>query len=643
MPEGGRERTGVTARVRPPTRERRGARGVLQQLRPYLIGASVLPIVATLYWGKAVLIPVALAAILTFLLSPVVGLLERIGLGRIRFGRVVAVILVVVLVFSVVGGIGWVIAQQIVTLGQELPQYKGNLKQKIADFRGAGRGGGLEKIQSAAKEVMGELQKEDTPQKTASKPVPVVVQSPPTWLWQVPSLLEGLATTGLVMVLVIFMLIERQDMRNRLIRLIGHRRIAVTTKALDEAGERMSRYILMQTIINVTYGAAIGVGLFLIGVPYAALWGFLAFAVRFIPYIGPFIGAAAPIALSLAVFTGWQRPLLTIGLFVAVELLSNMVMEPLLYGQTAGVSQVALLVAIAFWTWLWGPIGLLLATPLTVCVVVLGKYVPALGFITVLVGDEPVLERDVRYYQRLLARDPVEASNIVDAYFEEHPADQVYDSVLVPALSHTKRDREHERVTEDDAQFVYQATREIVDDVAARRLLQESTAPERDADSEVGKGSKVRRTSDDAVRVLGCPAQDEADELALAMFCQVLDPLKCAIEASSAHRLSSEVVSLVAEKNPAVLCIAALAPEGLAQTRYLCKRLRTRFPTLQILVGRWGAGEEIEDDRPLLLAAGADAVGTTLLESRNQLLERISLVSLEAAPRDGGDRAFAVG
>jgi predicted PurR-regulated permease PerM len=318
--EGSTERTGLTTSVGPPTPELRGVRGVLQQLRPYLVGASVFPIVAALYWGQAVLIPVGLAVLLTFLLNPVVSLLERVGFGRIRFGRIVAAILVVVLVFSVLSAIGWVIAQQVIALGHELPQYRGNLKQKIVDFRGAGRGGGLEKIQSTAKEVMGELQKQGKPPKDADKPVPVVVQSGPTGLWQTPRLLEGLATAGLVIVLVIFMLIEQQDMRNRLIRLIGHGRLAVTTKALDEAGERLSRYLLMQTVINGTYGAAVGVGLFFIGVPYAVLWGFLAFAVRFIPYVGPFIGAAAPIALSLAVFTGWQRPLLTIALFIVVEL-----------------------------------------------------------------------------------------------------------------------------------------------------------------------------------------------------------------------------------------------------------------------------------------------------------------------------------
>jgi hypothetical protein len=237
--------------------------------------------------------------------------------------------------------------------------------------------------------------------------------------------------------------------------------------------------------------------------------------------------------------------------------------------------------------------------------------------------------------------DPVEASDIVDAYLKDHSAEHVYDSILVPALSHTKRDREHGRVTEDDAQFVYQATREIVDDLAARRL-EESSRSNRDADSEVGDGSTVGGTGD-AIRVLGCPARDEADELALTMFYQLLDPLKCTIAVSSAHRLSSEVVSLVAEKNLAVLCIAALPPEGLTQTRYLCKRLRARYPALKILVGRWGAGEEIEEDRPPLLAAGADAVGTTLLESRKQLLERILLVSPEAATGYAGDRADLLG
>ncbi len=577
---------------------------VLRQLRPFLIGSAALPIVAALYWGQGLFIPIALAGLFTFVLSPLVGALERAGLGRMPAGRPIAVIVVVGLVFSALGGTGWVISQQVMTLASDLPQYRGNIMRKIGDIRGQGEG--LAEVQSTAKEVMGELQKDASPKKGEAKPLPVVVKEP-AGIWQLPRIFEALGTAGLVIVLLIFMLIERHEVRNRFIRLLGHGRLAKVTKALDEAGNRITRYLIMQTLVNVMYGSAIGIGLFFIGVPYAVLWGFLAFVLRFIPYVGPLAAAAGPIALSLAVFNGWQRPLVTVAIFVAVELVTYMALEPFLYGQTAGVSQVALLVAVAFWTWLWGPMGLILGTPLTVCLVVLGKHVPSLGFITILMGDEPALPSDVSYYQRLLAKDSAEGGEIVDAYLADHTLEEACDEVLIPALARAKRDREVDRLSEEEARAIYRAARETVEEIAARRPPS-AAAPE------------------SAPHVLGCAATDEADETALAMLDRVLSPAECALEPSSAHALSAEIVSLAAERKPAVLFIAALPPNGLAQTRHLCKRLRARLPSIKILVGRWGDTDLSASDREGLLAAGADAVGTTLRESRGQLLEQLSLV-----------------
>ncbi len=598
-----------------PTTHAPDVRAMMRRLRPYFIGAAVLPVVAALYWAKGVLIPIALAGLFTFMLSPVVGALERAGLGRVRGGRVMAVILVVGLVFSVLGGTGWVIAQQVIALGSELPQYRGNLMRKTAELRGAGRHGVLAEVQTTAKEVMGELQKEQSA-KGEAKPLPVVVKTEPGGIWQLPRILEALGSAGFVIVLVIFMMLERHEIRNRFIRLIGDGRLANVTRALDDAGDRITRYLIMQTMINATYGAALGVGLFFIGIPYALLWGFLAFVLRFIPYVGPLLAAIGPIALSLAVFDGWPRPLVTIALLFAVELLTYMVMEPTLYGQTTGVSQVALLVALAFWTWLWGPIGLVLGTPLTVCMVVLGKHVPALEFITVLMADEPALPIDVTYYQRLLARDPAEGSDIVDAYLVEHPLEQIYDDILIRALSYTRRDREAHRLSDEEARAIYEAERETIEALAARRSP--STSEREDA--------ATVRVDESVPSVLGCAARDEADEVGLLMLRQVLSPAECTMELSSAHALSGEIVSLVAEKKPPVLFIAALPPEGLVHTRLLCKRVRTRFPGVKILVGRWGDTNLSVSDREQLLAAGADAVGTTLLQSRGQLLERLSLL-----------------
>ena len=586
-------------------------RSFLRHVRPFLMGATVLPVIAALYWGQGVLIPVALASLLTFLLSPLVSGLERLGLARFRAGRAIAVALVVALVFSALGATTWIIAQQVLALGSELPNYRGNLMRKITDLRVAGRSGGLAAAQSTAKQVLGELQKGEVP-KGESKPVPVVVRSD-VGIWQLPKILEFLGGSAFLLVLVVFMLIEQHEIRNRFIRLIGHGRLASATRALDEAADRISRYLVAQTIVNAAYGTALGLGLYFIGLPYAMMWGFLAFSLRFIPYLGPPMAAVGPVVLSLAIFSDWQRPLITVGLFLAVELITYIGLEPLMYGHSIGVSQVALLVALAFWTWLWGPIGLALGTPLTVCLVVLGKHVPALGFISVMMTDEPALPVDVSYYQRLLARDSTEGAEILDGYLADHSLEQAYDEVLVRALSRAKRDRDAQRVSDEEVHSVYEAGRETVEKLSARRH------------EDLEEGDTIESTSvEEAPLVLGCPAADEGDEVALLMFGRLLRSADCTLEIVPASALSGEIVSLVGERKPTVVVIGAVAPEGLAQARYLCKRLRARFPDLKVIVGRWGemAGE---GDRASLLEAGADAVASTLVQSRDQLLERVHL------------------
>src|SRR6266496_12133 len=309
---------------------------------------NVVLIIASLYWAQTILIPIALSIMLTFLLSPVAGALERIGLKRLP-----SVLLIVVLTFSLLATIGWVVSIEFTSLGNELPKYTGNIRQKISDVRGAGKGGALENVQKAIDQVKEEIQKKQEPSEKPSKdkeiPRPVVVEAKESSrFWPVPlastAMLEPLAAVGLVIVLVIFMLIQREDLRNRLIRLVGYGRLTFTTRALEEAGQRISHNLLMQTIINSSFGVAVGFALYLTGVPYAVLWGFFATVLRFIPYVGPFAAAIMPSALSLAVFEGWLWPILVVGIFVALELICNMVLEPLLYAESAGVSEVGLLV-----------------------------------------------------------------------------------------------------------------------------------------------------------------------------------------------------------------------------------------------------------------------------------------------------------
>jgi predicted PurR-regulated permease PerM len=566
-------------------------------------------VVAGLYWLQAVLIPLALAVLLTFLLSPVVGTLQRRGLGRVP-----SVLVTVLLALSILGAVGWTLTRQLVTLADELPRYSLNIHQRIADLRGASQGGSMEKVQKAVEDVVGELQKTGKGGAPSPKPLAVVLE-PPSILAHLPTLLQALASAGVVTVLMIFMLLERRELRDRVILLIGYRRMTATTKALDEAGGRISRYLLVQSLINGSFGVAVGLGLFLIGVPYAVTWGCLAAALRFIPYLGAFVALLLPLAVSLAVFPGWLQPALVVGLILVLELITGWVMEPWLYGQSAGVSPVALLIALTFWTWLWGPVGLLMATPLTVCLIVLGKHLPALRGIVVLMGDRPVIEAKARYYQRLLARDQDEAIDIVEAYVNTDGPESVYDAVLLPALYYAKQDRDRGLLSEGDTEFVGQATREILDVLAHDAL----------ASSERDNGDRsVRDPGETPVRILGCPARDEADAVALEMVRHLLDPARYRIEVSGTGMLTAEVVARVDLDRPGLLCIGAVAPGGLSQTRHLCKRLRSQYPELTIVVGRWGLHDEKDTDREHLLAAGADYVETTVLDTQ-RALARVAL------------------
>ena len=570
--------------------------------------AAVL-VLACIYWAQAVLIPVAMAVLITFLLTPPVVLLQRWGRSRI-----LSVIVVVILALGVVGGVGTVLVMQVMSLGEELPQYRHNIRQKIADVRLLSRDTGLQRAQETVKRAATEAERQVERQAPAAaetktppqKPTPVIVQQDRSQrVLNVPAALspwlEPLSRAGLVVLLVPFMLLAREELRNRLIRLIGFRRLAVTTRAMDEAGARVTRYLLSQSAVNASFGTLVALGLFLIGVPYALLFGFLAGALRFVPYVGIWIGAGLPVAISMAVFPGWTKALLVIGLFAGLELFTSGVLEVLLYARSAGVSEVGLLIALAFWTWAWGPIGLLLGTPLTVCLVVIAKYVPELEFFWVLMGDEPVVSTEIAVYQRLLAEDEDEASDIVERHVAAKPGDAVYDDVLLPSLTLAAHDHARGGIGADEQRFVVHAIRDIAADVI----------PPRD--------DAVARP----VRVVGVPARSEADETALAMLGYLLAPAGVDLKILATELLSAEVVLDAREGRAAVVVVGALPPGGLTQARYLVKRLRAALPDVKIVVGRWGLRDDVEATREALEVAGADAVASSLLETREVVLRLV--------------------
>lgn len=582
-------------------------------LVPWLRFAGVVLVVAVLYWAQAVLVPVALALLITFVLTPPVMFLQR------WIGRVTAVLVVVALVFTVLGLASWGVATQMANLANELPRYRTTIREKIADVRKVSRGGSVEQVEQTVKEIQKQIDSSDTPAGNASQPV--IVQSQrvtsltdfPSWLGPA---LGPLSTGAFVIALVIFMLLEREELRGRVIGLVGHGNMAVTTRAFDEAGSRVSRQLLMQTVVNILYGVQIGLGLWWIGTPYPLLWAAIGAALRFVPYLGPLGAAAGPIFISFAALPGWTRPLYAVGLLVVVEIITNLVLETVLYAGAAGVSQVALLVAVATWTWLWGSMGLLLATPLTVCLVVLGKHVPGLDFVSTLMADSPALSPPASYYQRLLAHDQSEAAELVRKHLSSQPADTIFDALMLPALNYAERDRVEERLSDEEERSLGEQTRELLDDVPAfQRAAALASSPDVDAEEAASEPAAPVVP----VEVLAYPANGQGDEIALEMLAQLLDADAIRLDMTSARLLASEIIELARARDARLVCIADLPPSSPSKTRYLVKKLHDALPDARILVGRWAPPELADEDRTSLVDAGATHVATTLIETRDQL------------------------
>lgn len=577
-------------------------------VKPWATFAGCVLVVVVLYWAQAVLVPIALAILLTFVLTPPVKWLER-GIGRVP-----AVLLAVALVFTAFGLVGWGLTRQMDHLAQDLPRYRANILAKIADVRAAGKGGTVEKLQETIEGIQTDLGQTGQPMGTISRPVVVAseqVAGFSGFAWISP-LVGPLGTTGLVLAMVIFMLLERRDLRNRLIGLFGLGQLAITTKAFDEAGTRVSRQLLMQSLVNLIYGLVAGLGLYILGVPYPLLWASLGAVLRFIPYVGPVLGAGAPILVSLAALEGWASSLWVMGLFVVLELFTNLVLETVLYAGAAGISQVALLVSVAFWTWLWGPLGLLMATPLTVCAVVLGRHVPAFAFVGTLMTDAPALAPEYGYYQRLLAGDQSEAADLIDRHISTESPRSVYDALLLPAINYAERDRLELRLSPQEEAAILEATRELLLHAAESIRSLHPEAPALLDDPAAG-GPR------DPLRVLGYAINGTADELALAMLAHLLDDLPIAIETTGARMQAAELVALVRERGVSVVCLADLPPSPPSKTRYLVKRLRAALPELHILAGRWGPPALTDESTRALRDAGASLVASTLIETRTYL------------------------
>jgi len=598
-------------------------------------------VIAALYFGRVMLVPLALAVLFTFVLAPLVSALERI-----RFPRFFAVFLVVGIAVTGIGVMGWTVGNQLIDVTNQLPSYKTNIKEKIDAIHNP-KNRRLDKAANAMKELGKEIADyPPTPTEAApflknsgsgkttaqqqTKAVPVQVFQPASNpLESLNSIITPLGSAVIVLVLTIFMLAGREDLRNRLIGLVGHGHLNLMTQALDDAGSRVSRYLLLQLVINACFGAVIGLGLYFIGIPNSMLWGVVAALLRFLPYVGSPLSAVLPILLSLAIFPTWTGPVATIGLYIIVEMLVGNFLEPLIYGAHTGISSFAILFAAIFWTLIWGPIGLLLSTPLTVCLVVLGRHVPALSFLNIMLGDQPVLPPEAHYYQRLLASDQAEAKEVLENYLKTNPLEDLYDSVLIPALALAEQDRHHDDLDEITEQFICKSTKELIDELGDKSK-EPATAEVQRAQLDLAALSAPKlqvKPPRHVTNVVCIPARDEADEIVGIMLTQLLERAGYQAQALSIGT-TAEMLAQLKEVTPDIVCISALPPFALLHARDLYKRVRANVPNAKIIVGLWKfSGDPIKAAARFNII-GDDKLAITLAQTVLQIgvFQQIDLV-----------------
>jgi predicted PurR-regulated permease PerM len=565
-------------------------------------------VTAVLYLAREVLIPLALAALFTLLLAPAVRRLESW-----RLNRVAATLVVMALALAIVGGVGWVTGNQFLSLLGKLPEYREHIVKKLQALRSPPKQGPIGKAAEAIRQIEKETEPAESRGK-AEQPKPPAQSALPTSPVEIVTklgipLLALLATTIAVIAFTILMLLQRDDLRDRVIRLAGSGKLHTTTQAMQDAAQRVSRYLMMQMVVNASFGIPLGIALHFIGIPQAALWGLLATVLRFVPYIGSWIAGSMPLMLAFAISDGWDLVLWTLGTIVIMETLVAYALEPWLYGHSTGLSPLAVVGAVVFWSWLWGPIGLVLATPLTVCVAVIGRHVPQFGFLNVMLGVEPVLPPDTRFYQRLLALEHDEALDVAQRHAKEHGITAAREEVLIPALALAKRDRHRDELSDRRERFVYDATISVLDE-----LEEGEPAPVEEAEGRLDLSI--------------IPAHDEPDYITGLVLARELagHHFNAAVQPHSL--LAAEAIERAGRDCDAAVCISAVPPSGTAHASYLCKRLRRTFPKMRIVVAHWTREEGAARSLQRLKDAGADEVVTRLSDAVNKIRELIVPIAL---------------
>ena len=624
---------------------------------------GIVAVVAALYFGRDVLLPLAVAVLLTFALAPVVASLRKLHVPRIA-----AVITVVIAAFAAIILFGAVVASQLSSLAQNLPLYQYNIEAKVQTIRDANVGEGLfERVSGLLERLGREIETIDESDGAAADegngetmpPLPVRVIEPaaqPLQMLQslVGPLIEPLATGGIIVVVVIFMLMKREDLRDRFIRLVGAGDLHRTTAAIQDAGRRVGQYLLMQLVVNVTYAIPVGIGLWLIGVPNAPLWALLALVLRFVPYIGPVIATIFPLALALAVDPGWTTLVWTAALFIVLELISNNVVEPWLYGSRTGLSALAIIVSAIFWTWLWGPLGLLLSTPLTVCLVVLGRHVPQFEFLDVLLGNEPVLEPHQQLYQRLLAGDPDEATDRAETFLEDQPLAAFYATVAIPALALGESDRSRGVLTDERRRRIAECAADLVDNLEDYAVVEAEDVPEPAAAAAGDATETVEGApADTSVRMPGAGmtvvcagGRGELDDAAALMLGQVLAGQGTTVRPLDHRALQG--ARLGGQDLDGVDCIVIgfLNASSETHARYMVRRLKRVRRGLRVGVVFWSTTDDTLEDVKRSTAIGCDFVAHSLAGAVGGALAKEPVLSPYPSPAGaaaGGSRPAMAG
>jgi predicted PurR-regulated permease PerM len=579
-----------------------------------MVGAFVL---AILYFAREILVPIALAVLFSFVLAPLVRMLQRL-----KVPRALAVMGAVGTAFLITFSLATMVMVEVNQLASDLPRYETTLNEKVRNLRDAvGRAGLLTNASNLLKDLDRELKAKDQTEAPSPKsplpddakgrtPIPVEVHQPDpaaseTLVAVLGPLVAPFTTTGIVVIFLIFFLFQREDLRNRFIRLAGADDLERTPAALDDAGRRLGTLFLTQLILNATFGTVIGLGLAAIGVPSAPLWGLLAMILRFIPYIGAILAAGLPIALAAAVGSDWSMALWTIALFAVVEPVTGQVVEPLVCGRTAGLSPVAVVVAASFWTWLWGPLGLLLSTPLTLCLVVLARHVDRLQFIDVMLGDQPALTPQQTAYQRMLTGDPIEAIEQARSFLKDGSVEAYYEELVLGALRLAAADAALGRLDDIRLENIHQTVSEIVEDLGSYTV----PSGEKTRDDETPPQANVvdidtRKLGPTVFCISGLGRLDDCAALVLADFLKRRGVL--ARTAGAATAIENDAAETI--------CVCFLEEVTAARSDFTIRKLSRQAPSADIIVcllaeaSDGDDGEERRNAAPRSLAAAVTAI-----------------------------------